>query len=63
MVCHHYFEENGLPTFMESDKIYASAIIVNDYSEQYSHWNAVESLADWLKRERCQESQASIPVS
>ena len=23
------FEENGLPTFMESDKIYASAIIVN----------------------------------
>ena len=46
------FEANGLPTFMESDKIYASAIIVNDYSEQYSHWNAVESLADWLKREK-----------
>ena len=44
-------ESNGIPTFMESDKIYASAIIVNDYSEQYSHWNAVESLADWLKRE------------
>ena len=46
------FEKNGLPTFMESDKIYASAIIVSDYSEQYSHWNAVESLADWLKREK-----------
>lgn len=45
-------EANGLPTFMESDKIYASAIIVADYSEQYSHWNAVESLADWLKREK-----------
>ena len=44
-------EENKLATFMESDKIYASAIIVADYSEQYSHWNAVESLADWLKRE------------
>ena len=28
-------EANGLPTFMESDKIYASAIIVADYSEQY----------------------------
>lgn len=41
----------GIPTFMESDRIYASAIIVSDYSEQYSHWNAVESLADWLKRE------------
>ena len=44
-------EKNGLATFMESDKIYASAIIVSDYSEQYSHWNATESLADWLKRE------------
>jgi carbamoyl-phosphate synthase small subunit len=45
------FEPNGLPTYMESDKIYASALIVSDYSEQYSHWNGVESLADWLKRE------------
>ena len=44
-------EQNGLATFMESDKIYASAIIVSDYSEAYSHWNANESLADWLKRE------------
>ena len=47
------FEDNGLPTFMESDKIYASAIIVSDYSATgYSHWNANESLADWLKREK-----------
>ena len=45
-------EQNGLPTFMESDRIYATAIIVSDYSEQYSHWNAKESLADWLKREQ-----------
>ena len=45
-------EENGLATYMESDRIYASAIIVSDYSEQYSHWNAVESLGDWLKREK-----------
>ena len=44
-------EPNGLAPFMESDKIYASAIIVADYSEKYSHWNAVESLASWLKRE------------
>ena len=45
-------EDNGLPTFMESDKIYAAAIIVSDYSEEYSHWNASESLGDWLKREK-----------
>ena len=43
--------QNGLADFMESDKIYASAIIVSDYSQTYSHWNANESLADWLKRE------------
>ena len=43
--------QNGLATFMESDKIYASAIIVSDYSAAYSHWNAKESLGDWLKRE------------
>ena len=46
------FEENGLPTFMESDKIHASAIIVSDYCEEYSHWNAKESLAAWLQREK-----------
>jgi carbamoyl-phosphate synthase small subunit len=45
-------EPNGLPTFMESQKIHAEAIIVSDYSYEYSHWNAVESLADWLKREQ-----------
>jgi len=46
------FGPEGLPTFMESDHIHASAIIVSDYSEQYSHWNANESLAEWLKREQ-----------
>ena len=46
------FEENGLPTFMESDKIHASAIILSDYCEEYSHWNAKESLATWLQREK-----------
>ncbi|MBP5381705.1 MAG: glutamine-hydrolyzing carbamoyl-phosphate synthase small subunit [Bacteroidaceae bacterium] len=45
-------EENGLSTFMESDRIHARAIIVSDYSTEYSHWNAKESLADWLKREK-----------
>ena len=43
---------NGLPLFMESDRIHAKALVVSDYSEQYSHWNAKESLASWLKREK-----------
>ncbi len=42
---------DGIETFMESDRIHASAIIVGDYSGEYSHWNARESLSDWLKRE------------
>jgi len=45
------FAANTLPDFMESDRIYATALVVADYSEQYAHWNACESLADWLKRE------------
>ena len=45
------FGANGIPDYMEGDHIHAEAIIVSDYSENHSHWNAVESLADWLKRE------------
>ena len=45
-------EPNGLPTLMESDRIHVKALIVADYSENYSHWNAKESLASWLKREK-----------
>ena len=44
-------DADGLANFMESDRIHASAIIVSDYSTEYSHWNACASLADWLKRE------------
>ena len=43
---------NGLPLFMESERIHAKALIVADYSENYSHWNAKESLAAWLQREK-----------
>ena len=43
---------DGLPLFMESDHIHPKALVVADYSENYSHWNAKESLAVWLKREK-----------
>ena len=43
---------DGLPLFMESERIHPKALIVADYSEKYSHWNAKESLAIWLKREK-----------
>ena len=43
---------NGLPMFMESERIHVKALVVADYSERFSHWNAKESLAAWLKREK-----------
>ena len=45
-------DSNGLPLYMESERIHAKALIVADYSESYSHWNAKESLASWLQREK-----------
>ncbi|MBR1653241.1 MAG: carbamoyl-phosphate synthase (glutamine-hydrolyzing) large subunit, partial [Alloprevotella sp.] len=45
-------EGNALSGFMESERIHAKALIVADYSEEFSHWNACESLAEWLKREK-----------
>ena len=43
---------DSLPLFMESERIHVKGLIVADYSEQFSHWNAKESLAAWLKREK-----------
>ena len=43
-------EENDLLRFYESSSIHISGLIVSDYSFEYSHWNADESLGDWLMR-------------
>ena len=39
------------PRFMESERIHVKGLVVANYSERYSHWNAKESLSEWLKRE------------
>ena len=44
-------EANGLSSYYESDNIHVRALVVSDYSEEYSHWNANRSLAQWLKEE------------
>ena len=44
--------DNGLPLFMESPRIHVKALVVADYSERHSHWNAKESLGEWLRREK-----------
>ncbi|MDR0349063.1 MAG: glutamine-hydrolyzing carbamoyl-phosphate synthase small subunit [Tannerella sp.] len=46
------FLPDGLSLCMESEKIHAEALIVADYSHDYSHWNAVDSLSGWLKEEK-----------
>ena len=42
-------EENRLHKFFESDSLHISGLVISDYSEDYSHWNAEKSLGDWLK--------------
>ena len=44
-------EAGRLPRLWESDRIHARGLIVADYCQDYSHWNASESLSHWLKRE------------
>lgn len=41
-------DENGLCTTFESEKIHVRGLIISDYSERYSHWDAVKSLDQWL---------------
>jgi carbamoyl-phosphate synthase small subunit len=43
---------DGLSKFFESEKIHVRALIVADYSENYCHWNAKESLSDRLKQQK-----------
>jgi len=43
-------DANLLKNF-ESDKIQIQALVISDYSFEYSHWNAKKSLAEWLKEE------------
>ena len=39
---------DGVPHFFESERIQVTALIVSDYSAEYSHWNAKRSLGEWL---------------
>lgn len=47
----HEVKELGLEKFFESNKIQVRGLVVTDYSEEYSHWNAAETLDAWMKRE------------
>ena len=47
-----YERENGLLKYFESEKIHCRAIVVLDYSNEYSHWNGKRSLDDWMKEQK-----------
>ena len=40
--------EHNLFRFFESNKLHISALVISDYSAEYSHWNAQKSLGEWL---------------
>ncbi|NWR10189.1 CPSM synthase, partial [Paradoxornis webbianus] len=45
-------DEMGLRRFLESDGIKVSGLLVQDYSNEYSHWQATRSLGEWLQEEQ-----------
>jgi len=44
--------QDGMLEFFESEHIHTAALIISDYSSKYNHWNASQSLGDWLKAEK-----------
>lgn len=45
-------KQNGIHKHYESHKVHISGLIISDYSREYSHWNAIKSLGDWLKESK-----------
>ena len=41
--------EDNLNRFFESYAIHISGLVVSDYTDEFSHWNAEKSLGTWLK--------------
>jgi carbamoyl-phosphate synthase small subunit len=47
-ICPYREDEHGLPLGFESDKIHVTGLVVSEYSPTYSHFDAVQSLGDWM---------------
>jgi len=45
-------DSHGILKFLESDRVQASALVVQDYSDVPSHWNSSKSLGAWLKEHK-----------
>lgn len=45
-------QEDMMLRHFESDHVHISALIISDYSFKYNHWNASESLDEWLNKNK-----------
>lgn len=45
-------KEHDMLKHFESEKVHVTALVISDYSFQYNHWNAVQSLDAWLKENK-----------
>lgn len=45
-------DSNGISINFESEKIHVRGLVISDYSLEYSHWNAVKSLGQWLEEQK-----------
>ncbi|MBQ5438228.1 MAG: glutamine-hydrolyzing carbamoyl-phosphate synthase small subunit, partial [Bacteroidales bacterium] len=45
-------DAEGLCTRFESERIHVRGLVISDYSEKYSHWDAAKSLDQWLKEQQ-----------
>ena len=45
-------DEMGISKNFESEKIWARGLVISEYSFDYSHWNAVKSLDEWLREQK-----------
>lgn len=43
-------DKYGLSKGFESSRMQVSGVVVSEYSENYSHWHAKKSLAEWMKK-------------
>ena len=44
--------EDEMLRHFESDQVHISALIISDYSFKYNHWNASQSLDEWLRENK-----------
>ncbi len=44
-------KHNNLLKYFESDEIQIQGLLISDYSNNYSHWNAKRSLSDWMREQ------------